>query len=170
MIAIAKELEQNLTYKGFSCTQDTTPHDYGTYTSAYAKSRITVQNALSQMGGAGISIDVHRDASANLDFAPSVEINGVKVAQCMLVMGVGSDTNPNEYWEDNLRLALRLYKIAEQVYPGLFRPMYIRNSIYNQDLNKYSILIEVGATGNTIEEAKRTTRCITNLLNILYKD
>ena len=48
--------------------------------------------------------------------------------------------------------------------------MIIRDSTYNQDLNRYSLLIEFGATGNTIEEVKLSTRCVSNLLNILYKD
>ena len=60
--------------------------------------------------------------------------------------------------------------LADEVYPGLFKPMIIRNSIYNQDLNKYSLLIEVGASGNTLDEAYLATRCLSNLLNIIYKD
>ncbi len=170
MISIAKELRDNLNSKGINATNDTTPHDYGTYTSAYQRSRITVKNALKAMGGAAISIDVHRDAIADLTYAPKVNINGVNVAQCMFVVGVGTDTNKNDYYLDNLKLALKLQRLADVLYPGLFRPMIIRNSLYNQDLNKYSLLIEVGATGNTIEEAKCATRCITNLLNIIYKD
>lgn len=170
MIVIAKELSKNLTQKGFECVQNTTPHDYGTYTSAYAKSRATVQNALTQINGAGIMIDVHRDAAGDLSYRPVVNINGVRVAQVMLVMGVGTSSVPNENWEENLKLALKLQQLADKVYPGLFRPMYIRNSVYNQDLNKYSLLMEFGATGNTIEEVMLSTRCIANLLNIIYKD
>ena len=170
MLAIAKELDNNLKSKGFQTSQNTTPHDYGTYTSAYSKSRITVKDALVAMGGAGLSIDVHRDAVENLDFRPVVNIKGVQVAQCMLVMVVGSDTTKNEYYEDNLKLAFKIQRLADEIYPGLFRPMIIRNSVYNQDLNRYSCLIEVGASGNSIEEAKLATRCIANLLNIIYKD
>ena len=170
MIVIAKELSKNLTQKGFECVQNTTPHDYGTYTSAYAKSRVTVQNALTQINGAGIMIDVHRDAAGDLSYRPVANINGVQVAQVMLVMGVGTSSVPNENWEENLKLALKLQQLADKVYPGLFRPMYIRNSVYNQDLNKYSLLMEFGATGNTIEEVMLSTRCIANLLNIIYKD
>lgn len=170
MLAIAKQFDLNLKEKGFESIQNTTPHDYGTYTNAYAKSRVTVKDALSNIGGAGISIDLHRDAAADLEYRPIVNIKGVEVAQCMFVIGTGTDTTKNDYYLDNLALALKLQKIADEVYPGLFRPMIIRNSIYNQDLNRYSLLIEVGATGNTIEETKFTTRCITNLLNILYKD
>lgn len=170
MLAIAKEFSENLNSKGFNAVQNTTPHDYGTYTSAYAKSRVTVQDALVSMGGASISIDVHRDAIADLDYRPVTQIKGIQVAQLMFVMGVGSDTTKNPYYEDNLKLALKIQQLADKVYPGLFKPMIVRNSVYNQDLNKYSFLVEVGATGNTIEEAKLATRCLTNLLNIIYKD
>ena len=170
MLSVAKKFKENLDSKGFEVVHDTTAHDYGTYTSSYARSRITVKSALATMGNAGIIIDVHRDAVEDLDFRPVVNINGVDVAQCMLVMGVGNDVTENEYYEDNLKLAFKIQQIADEVYPGLFRPMIIRNSIYNQDLNKYSLLIEVGASGNTLDEAYLATRCLANLLNIVYKD
>lgn len=170
MLAIAKKFSENLNLKGFTSVHDTTPHDYGTYTSAYAKSRITVKSALETMSGAGIIIDVHRDASSDLSYRPVANIKGVQVAQLMFVVGVGSSSSPNNNWQDNLKLALKLQQMADKVYPGLFRPMIIRNSVYNQDLNKYALLIEFGATGNTIEEVKLSTRCMTNLLNIMYKD
>ena len=170
MLSVAKKFKENLDSKGFEVIHDTTPHDYGTYTSSYARSRITVKSALTTMGNAGIIIDVHRDATSDLDYRPVVNINGVQVAQCMLVMGVGSDVTNNPYAEDNLKLAFKIQQIADEVYPGLFKPMIIRNSIYNQDLNKYSLLIEVGASGNTLEEAYLATRCLSNLLNIVYKD
>ena len=170
MLAIAKELNNNLKDKGINSIHNTTPHDYGAYTGAYSKSRITVKNAIKSIGGAGISIDVHRDAVADLTYRPVVKIKGVDVAQCMFVMGVGNDTTNNPYYEDNLKLAIKMQRIADEIYPGLFKPMIIRDSVYNQDLNKYSLLIEVGATGNTIEEAMNTTRCLANLFNIVYKD
>ncbi|MDF2865776.1 MAG: stage sporulation protein [Clostridia bacterium] len=169
MISVARELEKNLKEKNVSVIQDTTPHDYGTYTSAYARSKITVKDSITKNGNFGIAIDVHRDASGDLAFAPKVNINGIDVAQCMFVVGVGTDKNRNPYYSDNLSLAIQLQLLADKIYPGLFRPMYIRNSLYNQDLNRYSLLIEVGATGNTLDEAYYATRCISNLLNIIYK-
>ena len=168
MLAIAKELNDNLLKKGFESIQDTTPHDYGAYTGAYMKSRESVTNDLIKLNGAGIIMDVHRDAMEDLTFRPVANINGVQVSQIMFVIGIG--TGENKYWEDNLRLALKLQNIANRVYPGLCRQMIIRDSTYNQDLNKYSILVEFGATGNTIDEVKLSTRCLANLLNIIYKD
>lgn len=170
MLKIGKELNSNLLSKGFVSVHNTTPHDYDSYTSAYAKSRTTVTDALNNMSGASIIIDVHRDAIENLEYRPVADIRGIQVAQLMLVVGVGYDSSENPYYEDNLALALQIQLLAEKVYPGLFKPMIIRDATYNQDLNKYSLLIEVGATGNTIDEAVFATRCLTNLLNILYKD
>lgn len=170
MLAITEELKSNLLQKDFKVVHDTTPHDYGTYESAYSKSRITVKKDLTQIGNVGISIDVHRDAAADLTYAPTVDINGVKIAQCMIVLGIGTDTLSNPYWQDNMALALQLQKIGNDYYPGLFKSMLVRNSVYNQDLNKFSILIEIGATGNTIDQALLSTRCLTNVLNLLYKN
>ncbi|MDD2375868.1 MAG: stage II sporulation protein P [Clostridia bacterium] len=169
MITVTKELDENLKDKNINAIQDTTPHDYGTYTSSYARSKITVKNSITSNGNFGISIDLHRDASGDLAFAPKVNIKGINVAQCMFVIGVGTDKSRNPYYLDNLSLAIQIQLLADKIYPGLFRPMLIRNSVYNQDLNRYSLLIEVGATGNTLDEAYYTTRCISNLLDIIYK-
>jgi len=84
-------------------------------------------------------------------------------------MGIGYNEE-NPYYMENLKLALQIQILANKIYPGLFRPMIIRNSVYNQDLREKSFLIEVGASGNTIDEAKLSTRCLANLLNILFKD
>ena len=169
MLSVAKELDSNLKEKSINVIQDTTPHDYGTYTSSYARSKITVKNSITSNGNFGICIDLHRDASGDLSFAPKVNIKGLNVAQCMFVVGVGTDKNRNPYSTDNLSLAIQIQLLADKIYPGLFRPMLIRDSVYNQDLNRYSLLIEVGATGNTLDEAYYATRCISNLLDIIYK-
>lgn len=169
MLSVAAKLQKNLNEKNINVIHDTTPHDYGTYTSAYARSKTTVKEAIVNNGGFGIAIDVHRDAGSDTSFAPKTKINGLDVAQCMFVMGVGTNKNRNQYYEDNLALAIQLQLLANKIYPGLFRTMYIRDSVYNQDLNKYSLLMEFGATGNTLDEVYRTTRCISNLLNIVYK-
>ena len=169
MLSVAKELDSNLKEKSINVIQDTTPHDYGTYTSSYARSKITVKNSITSNGNFGICIDLHRDASGDLSFAPKVNIKGLNVAQCMFVIGVGTDKNRNPYSTDNLSLAIQIQLLADKIYPGLFRPMLIRDSVYNQDLNRYSLLIEVGATANTLDEAYYATRCISNLLDIIYK-
>lgn len=47
---------------------------------------------------------------------------------------------------------------------GLFRPIVIRNSRYNQNLAKGACIIEVGATANTLKEAMLSMQCLANVL------
>lgn len=170
MLKVTSELQKNLSDKSFKVKHDTTPHDYGTYDSSYSRSRVTVKNDLTQIGNVGLSIDVHRDAAGDLTYGPTTDIKNVKIAQCMIVLGIGTDTMKNPYWQDNLSLAIQLARIGNNYYPNLFKCILVRNSIYNQDLNKFSILIEIGATGNTIDQAILSTRCLSNVFNILYKN
>ena len=48
-----------------------------------------------------------------------------------------------------------MQKKADEKYPGLFEPILIREEQYNQDLSKYSVLIEVGENCNYIEESDK---------------
>ena len=170
MLAVAGEFAKAMKEKNMNCIFDTTPHDYGTYEISYTNSRKTLTNAINNNERISLAIDMHRDAMADLTNGPTVEINKNKVAKIMFVMGIGSETYPNECWEDNLALVVKLQKLGEEMYPGLFRPMIIRNSKYNQDLIKYSFLIEIGTTGNTMEEAFLGARCLANILNKFYNN
>ncbi len=170
MLAVSSKFASNLNNKGINTICSLTPHDYGEYNSAYTNSRQTFESLIAQNPNIAIAIDVHRDAIEDLEFAPKVEFKGYKVASLMLVMGIGYDGEYNPYYMENLKLALQIQILANQIYPGLFRPMIIRNSVYNQDIKSNSFLVEVGASGNTLDEAILATRCLSNLLNILYKD
>ncbi len=170
MLGISSTFADNLNNKGINTVCSLTPHDYGEYNSAYMNSRNTLFSLISANPKAKIAIDVHRDAIADLSFAPKIEIKGYNVANLMLVMGIGYPESENIYYKENLKLALQIQLLANKIYPGLFRTMIIRDSVYNQDMMKNSFLVEVGATGNTIKEAKIATRCLANLINILYKD
>ena len=170
MLSVGKVLADALKQNNMQVIFDTTPHDYGNYEIAYTNSRKTIQNAIQNNQRIGLAIDVHRDALGDLTNGPTVEINGQKVAKLMLVMGVGTNNYSNEFWEDNLALALQIQKLGEEMYPGLFRGMIIRNSKYNQDLIKHSFLVEVGTTGNTLEEAYFGARCLANILNKFYNN
>ena len=168
MLSVAEVLSNSLQEKNFCVTLDTTPHDYTSYQNAYKNSKKTIQKNLDKEEY-GLVIDVHRDASGDLTYGPTVDINGKKVARLMLVMGVGTKGYENKYWYENLSMAAEIMRVGESMYPGLFKPMIIRSSKYNQDLNENSILVEVGATGNTLEEAYLAARCLANILNKIYK-
>jgi hypothetical protein len=47
--------------------------------------------------------------------------------------------------------------------------MIVRNSRYNQNLAEGACIIEVGATGNTLEEAIGSMKYLSNVLEIVMK-
>ena len=62
-------------------------------------------------------------------------------------------------WAENLALAIKIQKSMDTLYPTLARPITIRgSSVYNQELTNGSLLVEVGAHGNTLQEAIRGAR------------
>ena len=57
----------------------------------------------------------------------------------------------------------------EQAAPGITRPISLRPQRFNQDLVPFSLLVEVGSAGDTLEEALRAAdllaACIISLQN-----
>lgn len=54
---------------------------------------------------------------------------------------------------------------AEEMYPGLFRELHLSNSRYNQQVSEGALILEVGATGNTLEEAKYAMEILAEIID-----
>lgn len=76
---------------------------------------------------------------------------------------VGGLEHPN--WRENLKFAIKVQQKSNDLYPGLFRPILLRNSRYNQQLGKAACIIEVGATGNTLDESILSMKYLSKVLN-----
>ena len=61
-------------------------------------------------------------------------------------------------WMENLKLAVAIQEQILSDYPTLMRPMLLRKSRYNQHATTGSLLVEVGAAGNSPEEAALSAR------------
>ena len=69
---------------------------------------------------------------------------------------------------ENLRLGTAIQEEALRDYPTLMRPLLLRNSRYNQHATTGSLLVEVGAAGNSPEEAALSARLFAeSMSNIL---
>ena len=77
-----------------------------------------------------------------------------------LTLVVGSDGSGAEHprWMENLRLAAAIQEEALRRHPTLMRPVLLRQSRYNQHATTGSLLVEVGAAGNSPEEAALAAR------------
>lgn len=158
------ELKKSLDTKGFSVTHNTTYHDYPAYSGSYTRSLETVSNIL-QSNPSQIVFDIHRDAVGSLeDYGPTVKIDGQYVAQLMFVIGTDAGGLEHPNWKQNLKLAIKIQEEANKIYPGLFRPISLTNSRYNQHTAPGASIIEVGATGNTLEQCLLSMQCLANVL------
>jgi len=96
-------------------------------------------------------VDVHRDAGPD-KATTTMELAGVSCARLMLV--VGSDNRlPHPNWAANKAFASLIAADLEGSYPGLCRGLRVQTGRYNQHVSPQAILVEVGATENTLDEA-----------------
>ena len=166
---VGSELSKFLTQFGYNVTHNATYHDYPAYSGSYNRSLNTVESILESQKS-DIIIDIHRDAiGSNPDYAPTVKIGEDYAAQLMFVIGTngGGLWHPN--WQQNLQFAVEVQQKANELYPGLFKPMIVRNSRYNQHLGKAACIIEVGATGNTLEQSITSMKYLSKVLDEILK-
>ncbi len=165
---VGTELENQLKQYNYNVIHNTDYHDYPAYNGSYTRSLATVENIL-QTTPADIIIDVHRDAvGSKSDYAPTVRIGDTdEAAQIMFVIGTngGGLWHPN--WNQNLKFAIKIQEKAEELYPGLFKPIILRNSDYNQFVSKAASIIEVGATGNTLEQCLVSMKYLSKVIREL---
>lgn len=162
---VGTELETQLKQYGIPTIHNTDYHDYPAYNGSYTRSLQTVENIL-KTKPTDIIVDLHRDAiGSRPDYAPIVKIGDDVAAQIMFVMGsnAGSLEHPN--WEQNLKFAIKVQQKAEEMYPGLFKPIMLTEYRYNQHTGKYASIIEVGATGNTLEQCLTSMKYLAKVLD-----
>ncbi len=167
---VGDELTKQLEEYGFNVIHDKTVHDYPAYNGSYNRSLKTVQQILEENEDTDIVIDLHRDAVGDgKEYGPTVKIDGESVAQIMLVIGSDGGGLKHPNWKNNLKIAMRIQKKAEELYPGLFRPMIVRDSRYNQQVRDGAMIIEVGATANTLDESLASMKYLALILNEVFK-
>lgn len=165
IISIGEYLKELLEKNEYNVTHDTGHYQISDNAESYRKSGEVVSRILSENKNIGLVIDVHRDyipRENSADEEKCIEIDGKQVAKMRFVLGINEN---DKFWLHNLKLALELQQLSEKKHPGLFREIIIRNSDYNQDMCKFSILLEVGETRNTQEEAKNAIEYFVKLLN-----
>lgn len=157
VVKVGDEMAEVLGEAGISVLHDRTLYDYPNYTGAYDRALEAIRKYLERYPSIRFVLDVHRDAiedGQGNQYKVVSEMEGVGVpAQMSLV--VGSDGSGLEHpgWLENLRLAAAVQQDVLERYPTLMRPVLLRNSRYNQHATTGSLLLEVGAAGNSPEEA-----------------
>ena len=166
VLNIGKFFRNELENRGFNVYHIKEYNDLEGVNGAYDRSRNVVQKYLNDNNNnIEIIFDLHRDSNGLPRTEESyVNINGEDMANLRFVVAVGHDN-----WEENLKWAIKIQREANEKYPNLFKPILIYNGTYNQDISNKALLIEVGLDTNTIEEAKKSIECFTDLINYTIK-
>lgn len=157
VVAVGDAMARVFGELGISVLHDRTLYDYPSYSGAYDRSLAAIDSYLAQYPSIHFVLDVHRDAIEDTEGNEYKVVSPVEGAgnAAQITLVVGSDGSGLEHprWMENLKLAAALQQHVSQTYPTLMRPILLRNSRYNQHATTGSLLLEMGAAGNSPEEA-----------------
>ncbi len=156
VVSVGALMARVLNEKGINTLHCTVMHDSVQYKDSYARAEQTIRQYMEKYPSIKLVIDLHRDSivkSSGELVRPVTRVGDKTAAQVMCV--VGSDWGGGECprWQNNLSLALKLRQILNGEYLNLCRPTNLRAQSFNQELAPYSLLIEIGSSGNSLEEA-----------------
>ena len=157
VVHVGDEMAQVFADAGISVIHDRTLYDYPSYSGAYDRSLSAINSYLVQYPSLRFILDIHRDAIEDSEgneykVVSAIEGRGT-AAQLSIVVGSDGSGLSHPRWMENLKLAVAIQSGLLQEYPTLMRPILLRNSRYNQHATTGSLLVEVGAAGNSPEEA-----------------
>jgi len=167
VVRVGDELAKTLEEAGLTVLHDPTLHDYPEYSGAYGRSLDAVNAYLAEYPTISFVLDVHRDAISDGDGTPYKVVSGVaglNAAQMSFVIGTDGGGLEHPDWRENLKLAAAIQQRLTADYPTLMRPITVRNSRYNQHTTPGSLLVEMGAAGNSLDEALLSARLLGNAL------
>lgn len=163
VVRVGEEIAAVLEAAGIRVLHDKTLHDYPSYSGAYNRSLTTVERYLERYPSIVMVLDVHRDAisdSAGNMYKVVSGVAGVNAAQMAFVIGTDGGGLSHPDWQENLRLAAAIQQTLCADFPTLMRPITVRNSRYNQHTTAGSLLVEIGAAGNSLDEALLSARLL----------
>ncbi|MBO4853743.1 MAG: stage II sporulation protein P [Oscillospiraceae bacterium] len=150
VVRVGDEIAAVLSSYGISVLHDRTLYDDPAYNGAYVRSGAAAESYLAKYPSLTYVLDIHRDAvqdSSGQQYK-LISREDPRAAQISLIMGVN-----HEGWEENLKLATAIQRTVQSSRPTLMRPIFLLNANYNQNLSRGAMLVEVGAAGNSLDEA-----------------
>ncbi|HHV60024.1 MAG TPA: stage II sporulation protein P [Clostridiaceae bacterium] len=172
ILRVGEEIAIHLRRMGIEVLHNGTRHNTPSDDGCYVRSMDTVSTILKSYPSIKLVLDIHRDG---IDVEkPKLrvvsEVEGKKAAQVMFVVGTGEIGLSHPNWEENFKMAIKMQNFLNSKYPGITRPIYLSKYRYNHHLSPGALIIEVGADGNTLEEALRSTRYIAEAISYILNN
>lgn len=152
-------------------------HDTGVYDTvraqAYNVAAPAIEQILKDNPSIEVVIDLHRD-QVQEGSKLIMNLNGVPTARFMFFNGLSRtrktgniDYLYNPYIADNLAFAFQMQLACNEYYPGITRKIYLKGYRYNMHYRAKTLLIELGAQTNTVEEAMHACDPIAHVLHMV---
>ena len=163
---------------GLNVLHHTGQYDVVTRDDAYSMAGPAVEKILAENPSIEVVIDLHRDGVGESTHLVT-NIDGVDMAKIMFVNGLSRTTsvgeigylyNPN--LADNLAFSFQNQLTMAEYYPGLSRGIYLKGYRYNLHYCPKTLLVEVGAQTNTLQEALNAMGPLADVLHkvVIGKD
>jgi len=129
---------------------------------AYDATRLLINDARDKNKSLKYFLDIHRDSVSHEK--TTITIDGIPYAKFYFVIGL---ENPN--YQENMKFATKLSEMLNSTKKGISKGILQKqgksvNGVYNQDIDKNVLLIEVGGVDNTIEEVKNSVDVLSEVL------
>ena len=157
IVSVGAVLAQTLRDAGIGVLHCTTMFDAQSYNDSYANAAAYIRQTVAEYPSIAYIFDVHRDALQSSDgsmLRPITMIGEEVCAQVMSVVGTDSAGAYHPDWRENLTVAVQLQRRLNRAYTAFTRPINLRTATFNAQYASGSILLEIGAAGNSVTEAR----------------
>ena len=148
-------------------------YDINSRNDSYAEALTDIETILREYPSIQVVIDLHRDEMPeNVHLA--MDLDGRPTARFMFFNGLSRTKKTgniaylyNENLDGNLAFSFQMQRKAMEYYPGLTRKIYLKGYRYNMHLRPRTLLIELGAQNNTVEEAMNACDPLAHILDLV---
>lgn len=161
---------------GFKVLHHKGEYDVDSRDDAYANSLPAIEQLLAEYPSIEVVIDLHRDEMKE-GKKLVMDLQGRPTARFMFFNGMSYIRDKgdisyleNAYIKDNLAFSFQAQVAANEYYPGIARRIYLKAYRYNMHLRPKSMLIELGAQTNTVEEIMNACDPLAHIIAIVLKE
>ncbi|MGN1180052.1 MAG: stage II sporulation protein P [Suilimivivens sp.] len=158
---------------GFQVLHHTGEYDVENRDYAYNNSLPALKQILEENPTIEVVIDLHRDEMKE-GKKLVIDLQGRPTARFMFFNGMSYIKNKGEisylenpYIQENLAFSFQTQVAANEYYPGIARKIYLKAYRYNMHLKPKSMLIELGAQTNTVEEIMNACDPLAHIISIV---
>lgn len=174
IVGVGERLSEILTSRyGYRVLHHMGEYDVKERDDAYSVALPAIEQVLAENPSIQVVIDLHRDEMAE-ETKLVMDLDGRPTARFMFFNGLSRTKKTgnisylkNENLDDNLAFSFQMQLKAVQYYPGLTRKIYLKGYRYNMHLRPKTLLVELGAQNNTVEEAMNACDPLAHILDMV---